>query len=239
MFGELMRFRSVSSVLVGATLALTACARQSIQGPDQQGSGMIVGATTGAAAGALTGFQLTSVAGPGAIAGAGLGAVAGGIKGAMRDAQQDSERQLAHDIERAESQERAWSLLREHYEKRAGLFPARDIFPADLFFFGDERTLSKQGRSLVEGLARLNKERMPWSRLVVACYIQSSDPNSVYARRLSDKRAREIAKALIRDGIEPRRIEVRAVVIDKPLSRDPSDLPDRYSQAVELIVKDR
>lgn len=200
---------------------------------------MVVGATTGAAAGALTGFQLTSIAGPGAVAGAGLGAVAGGIKGAMRDAQQDAERQLAQDVDEEERRVRAWALLREHYEKRAALFPARDLFPADLFFSGDHRTLSSQGKALVEGLARLNKERMPWSRLVVACYTQSSDSHSGYARRLSEARAREIAKFLIREGIESRRIEARAVVVDKPLAIDPADLPDRYSQAVELIVKDR
>lgn len=200
---------------------------------------MVLGAATGAAAGAMTGFQLTSSAGPGALAGAGLGAVAGAVKGAMRDSQQDAELQLARDIQKEHDKVQVWSILRQHYDRRAGLFPARDIFPADLFFFGDERKLSLQGAALADGLARLNKERMPWSRLLIACYVQSSDPQAAYARRLAEARARDIATTMIRAGIQARRIEARAVVIDKPLAKDPLDVPDRYSQAVEVIVKDR
>ena len=225
--------------LVGGLASSLGCSSQHIAGPDQQGGGMVLGATSGAVAGALTGFQLTSVAGPGAIAGAGLGAVAGGIKGAVRDSQLETELQLAREIDKEHDRVKVLALLRQHYDRRAALFPARDIFPADIFFFGDERTLSSQGASLVEGLARLNKERMPWSRLVVACYVQSADPSSSYARRLAETRARAISTAMIRAGIEPRRVEARAVIIDKPLAQDPADMPDRYSQAVELLVKDR
>lgn len=225
--------------IVLAILTVGGCSPRSLPGPDQQGGGMVVGAATGAAAGAVTGFQLTSAMGPGAVAGAGLGAVAGGIKGALRDSQQEAELQLARDIQREQDKVHVWSILRQHYDRRAGLFPSRDILPADLFFYGDERKLSRQGSALVEGLARLNKERMPWSRLLVACYVQSADPQSAYARRLAEARAREVATAMIRSGIEARRVEARAVLIDKPIAKDPLDVPDRYSQVVELIIKDR
>ena len=85
----------------------------------------------------------------------------------------------------------------------------------------------------------LNKDRFAWSRLVVAAYVRSNDKNANFAKHLASERCRALGDALVRAGIEPRRLETRAVVIPAPVLLDPSDDPMRYNQAVEIMALDR
>ena len=195
---------------------------------------------TGAGAGAITGFQLSSVTGPGVAVGAGFGAVAGGIQGLIQDKNEEHDLKLAAELKKERERAYVHAILEEHYKRRLELHPTRDIYPADLFFLGDQANLKKESHALVEEIARLNKERFPWSRLVIACYAKSIDPESEFTQTLCERRSRDIADNLVRGGLEPRRLVTRSVIIDSPLLVDPLDQDaGRYNQAIEIIPIDR
>jgi outer membrane protein OmpA-like peptidoglycan-associated protein len=171
--------------------------------------------------------------------GAGLGAVAGGIQGAIQDSFDEQLLRLSAEARAERERVFAQEILEDQFKRRLQLHPTRDIYPADLFFRGDETSLRPTARALVRELARLNKDRASWSRLVVASYVKSSSPDSEFAQRLADRRSREIVDELVRSGIEPRRLQTRTVLTNAPLVIDPLDRPERFNQAVELIALDR
>lgn len=208
-------------------------------GPDKQFSGGLAGAATGAGAGAVTGFQLGAGAGPGAAVGAGFGAVAGGIKGYFQDQNEENLLRLSAETRNEREIAMVHEILNDHYRRRMELHPARDIYPADLFFRGDEVKLRPSACRLVKEIARLNKDRMPWSRLAIATYSRANTDDSFFARHLAEGRSKELVEYFVKSGIEARRLETRSIVIDAPLLIDPADDPSRYNQAVEIIPLDR
>ncbi len=223
-----------------ASLLLVLCACTGpYPGPDKQGAGTLRGAATGAGAGAVAGFQLGAGTGPGAVVGAGVGAVAGGISGAVQDNLEESMMAIAAQTRKQREVSYAQDMLAEHLQRRLELHPTRDIFPADIFFNGGESKLRKSAEGLLKEIVRLNKNRLPWSRLAVASYVKSSEPESHYAHSLAADRALAISNFMIRAVVEPRRLVSRAVVLNEPLLIDPSDDPLRYNQAIELIPLDR
>jgi len=207
-------------------------------GPDKQGVGMLSGAALGAGSGAITGAEVSAGAGPGALVGAGLGAVFGAFSGLGTDLIEED--QIRREEEEQRMRELAWvqEVLAEHYQRRLELHPSRDIFPADLFFCSDSSELNPQALILVHELAALTRQRMPWSRLVIASYMTAADRDSQYASFLGKKRAERIALEFVKAGVEPRRVYTRAVTIDKPVLIDPDDSPSRYRQAIEIIPLD-
>lgn len=226
------------TTLISLVLLLAACGGPR-PGPDKQFGMGLQGAVSGAGSGAVTGFQLGSGTGPGAAVGAGLGFVAGGIRGFAQDRMEENLLKLAAETQQQRKVALAHEILEDHYRRRIELHPTRDIYPADLFFYGDEAKLRPGSKTLVSELAKMNKERLAWSRIAVVAYTKTADKNSDYAKVLSERRARALSDALIRAGIEPRRISARAVMIDAPLLIDPDDAPGRYNQAMELVPLDR
>ena len=228
-------------VLPALFLASLGCSHSAtpVPGPDKQFSGTAQGALTGAGAGAATGFQVAAGTGPGALVGAGLGAIAGGIQGVMEDSAEESmlgiQSQTAAERQRAEVQ----GILQEHFKKRLKLHPTRDIYPADLFFQGDASKISRKGEAIVQELALMNKNRLPWSRLVVATYVKSAGETNSFAEHLAKRRAIQLGDAFIKYGIEPRRIETRPIIMSAPVLIDPDERPSRYNQAVEFIAVDQ
>ena len=81
--------------------------------------------------------------------------------------------------------------------------------------------------------------RVPYSRLVVAAYTKSTSPESSFAQHLVEQRAREFVNQLVRAGLDGRRLETRAVIMETPVLVDPFDNPTRYNQAIEIIPVDR
>ena len=208
-------------------------------GPDKQFAGSLQGAATGAGAGAVTGFQVGALTGPAAAIGAGFGAVAGGIQGAIQD---DTEMQMLElAAQTKEQREISWAqeILNDQYKRRLELHPSREIYPADLFFSGDSPKVRRGAEPVIRELARMNKQRLPWSRLVIASYVRSAGEGSPYSRELSEHRAREIINQLVHAGLEPRRLVARGVVVDAPVLIDPNDDPMRYNQAIEIIALDK
>lgn len=227
------------SLLYISLFLLTGCFHELYPGPDKRFLSMSSGAITGAGAGAVAGFHLSSATGPGALVGAGFGAVAGSLHGFVHDLHEETLLTLQSETRRERQVARAHELLAEHYKRRMELHPTRDIFPADLFFEADEAKLRPEACPLVEELARLNKNRFPWSRLVIANYIRTSDPRSTYAEHLAIERVKELSNHFVKAGIEPRRITTRAVIVPDVILVDPADRSDRYAQAIELIPIDR
>ena len=228
-------------VFVLSVLFFCACnmqTRKPYPGPDKQGEGLIYGALTGAGSGAITGFQTSAGAGPGALAGMGFGAVFGMFSGLGLDIVEEGQIENAEQLK--ELRETIWAqeMLAEHFSRRIEIHPSRDIFPADWFFSGGDATLTCRGEILIKEIARLNKTRMPWSRLLVAVYAVSSDPKSSYAEHLTRRRGEQIALALVKEGLEPRRILTKSLTVSDALVIDPYDSPDRYKQAVEIIALD-
>lgn len=210
-----------------------------LPGPDKQFAGTLEGAALGAGSGAITGFHVSAATGPGAAIGAGFGAVAGGIQGLMADREEAAMLAVAAQSRGERERARVHEILNEHYSRRLELHPTRDIYPADLFFDGDEVKLRPGAESLLSEIARLNKRRLPWSRLAIASYSKVGSGDSEYARHLNERRSRAVGDSLVRAGIEPRRVVTRAVVIDEPILLDPHDKPTRYNQAIEIIPLDR
>lgn len=234
---SLLRRLLFAAILSGGA-SCSPAAQAPLPGPDKQGAGTVYGAMAGAGAGAVYGAQVSAGAGPGAAVGAGFGALYGMATGIGIDALEED--QLRRESELVEAREQSWvqSILAEHYERRLELHPNRDIFPADLFFVGDEVRLRPDARVLVHEIARLQKKRMPWSRLIIASYVTASDEASDYAKFLNRERSGEIATEFVRAGIEPRRIQTRSVTVPEPVLIDPQDSPQRYRQAIEIIPLD-
>jgi len=217
---------------------LIACAGP-VPGPDKQFQGGVEGAVVGAGAGAVTGFQTGSLLGPAALVGAGFGAVAGSFQGFTKDQAEEDllklSAQTSHERDRAMVQE----VLEDHYRRRLALFPTRDIYPADLFFYGDESKLRPQAKALVREIAWLNKDRLPFSRLAVVAYVKVNGKRSEYADHLVKMRSRAIIDQMVTSGLEPRRLVAKGVLIDAPLVMDPGESPTRYDQAIEIVPVDR
>lgn len=231
-----------SFFLLTIFLFVVSCApvvNEPIPGPDKQGTGLLSGAVMGAGSGAVSGAQLGSVgAGPGAIVGAGFGAIFGMFSGIGTDIiEEDQYRRM---VEQRELHSRAWAqaVLAEHYAKRLDVHPNRDIYPADLFFEGDSATLRPGADMILDELVVLTKQRMPWSRIVVASYVSTNDLSSDFAQHITEKRAERIALALVRGGMNPQRVLTQAMPITDILVSDPYDNPNRYRQAIELIPLD-
>ncbi len=231
--------RTSLSVCCALLIAISGCAQKPVEGPDKVFQGEAIGVLEGAGAGAVTGFQVGAGAGPGAAVGAGLGAVVGAIRGLAQDGVEETDIRVARDVKQQREVAIAQEALADHYKRRIELHPTRDIFPADLFFRGDSTKVCPSGVHILREIAKMNEFRLPYSRLVVAVYVKSSDAESPYAIHLSEQRSRAIVDQLVRSGVEPRRLQTRAVVVDAPVLIDPLDNPTRYNQAVEIIPADR
>lgn len=250
--GVLLASLNASLVVVLAAGTLLGCANRPIPGPDRQGAGVLQGAASGALTGASIGVQAGAAAGPAGALGAGLGAIAGAIQGASLDAVEDRQIKLSRMLQAEEDRSRIQQILTKHFGDRARLHPGRDLFAADIFFKGDESRLSDTGQHLIDEIAKLNKERMPWSRLVVASYVKGEVPDKKsdepeggrqsrdsWALKLAERRAEQIVNRLIKGGLEPRRLLARGVIVDAPVLIEPESLPGRYNQALEFIMVDR
>jgi outer membrane protein OmpA-like peptidoglycan-associated protein len=231
-------YRAITVLLAGA-LGTAGCSSKPVEGPDKVFANESLGALEGAGAGAVTGLHVGAGTGPGALVGAGLGAAIGAVQGFAQDGIEETDlktqRQIKIERERAVAQE----ALAEHYKRRLELHPTRDIFPADMFFQGDSVKMCPSGVKVLREIARMNEYRLPYSRLVVAAYAKAADSKSEYAKHLTERRSREFVNQLVRAGVEARRLETRAVVVNAPILIDPMDNPTRYNQAIEIIPVDR
>lgn len=209
-----------------------------LPGPDKQFRGTVLGGGIGAGIGAVTEFQLYGSTTSGAWIGAGFGAVYGLLAGLGVDLLEEN--QITRQMEEQKLRETAWvrEVLAEHYERRLELHPSRDIYPADWFFHADEVRLRPGADLIVREIAQMAKVRKPWSRILVASYSTAINPESSYSEYLNRTRSQNIATELVKSGVEPRRIITKGLTLSEPILIDPLDAPNRYRQAIELIMVD-
>jgi len=220
-------------------LLLTSCtAHAPVPGPDKQGGGLIEGSITGAGTGAITGMHVAAATGPGAAIGAGLGALLGSIRGAALDAQEEKILDIHAQTAAERARTQAQRLLQHHYERRLSLHPGRDIYPADYFFGSGDTVLCYNGESVVNEIAQLLKDRLPWSRVGITVYTVSSDKQASYPQHLAEERALTFVNAMVKRGLEPRRFVAQAKIVAAPVVIDPLDNPNRFNEAVEIILLD-
>lgn len=208
-------------------------------GPDKQAVGTWYGAALGAGSGAVTGAEVSAATGPGAVIGAGFGAVFGMVSGLGVDMLEEDQLRREDELQTAREQAWAHEVLSEQYAKRLELHPDRNIFPADLFFEGDSAEFRPGANVLIDQIAYLASESTPWSRIAIASYVTSSEPESGYAEFITRKRADRIAQQFVLAGVEPRRVVTQPVTVPEPVVLDPYDRPGRYRQAIEFIALDR
>ncbi len=207
--------------------------------PTGRVSGEFSGALLGASSGAITGFQLGAGSGPGVAVGAGFGALAGGIRGAVHDMERQELKDLEEELAREELRSQAQGVIASVYNQRIKHYPGRDIYAADLFFEADSHKLSTLGQALVKEIARMNRDRLSWSRFGIIAYVRSRTSDSAYASHLAEHRALEIANTLVEIGFEPRRLVASGVVTEDVLIKDQSERPGRFGQAIEFKALDR
>ena len=239
---SVMSFSSAGLLLlVLLILPQTACSpftSEPVPGPDKQAVGTVGGIAVGAVAGGVIEHQFYGTVNSGAWIGAAFGAVYGLFSGLGVDLLEEDQIRRFEELQRA--RELAWvqEVLAEHYARRLELHPNRDIFPADWFFESDHSELRPESIILAQEIGRLAQKRAPWSRLVIAAYVSTPNPDSSYAQYLTKKRAEEIAVQFVRAGVEPRRVLTEALTMKDPVLVDPDDHPDRYRQAIEIIAID-
>jgi outer membrane protein OmpA-like peptidoglycan-associated protein len=209
-----------------------------VQGPDKAGFGLLKGAAVGAGSGAVTGAQLSSITGPGAVVGAGFGAATGFLKGALMDEQEEVTIEDEKILSRLESRLAAQQYLLIHYQDRERLKLNRDFFPANWFFEKGEMKIRVSARHLVAEIAKLSQVRNPASRILVTAYVTAPTHESEYSRTLAKRRSTTFARELIRQGVEPRRLVTRGIVMDEPILADPAYQANQYREAIELDFVD-
>lgn len=234
--------KNIHISLIISLLAFASCTpffEHPVPGPDKSALGLATGAALGTGAGAAAAHHLTHAAGPeGALIGLGFGSIYGLVSGFSHDLIEEN--QLYRLDQQQVLRDMIWAqdLLSQHYQRRIELHPSRDIFPADWFFDGDSSDLKPQAEVLVNQIASLTQQRMPWSRIVIASYSTSVDPESTYSKYINRRRAAKIARGFVVSGVEPRRIFTKSITMPDPVLVDPHDDPARYKQAIEIIPLD-
>ena len=234
-----MKFNKYPLVILFAVI-FSSCADYSkpIPGRDKQGAGLLSGAIMGAGSGMITGGQFAASVGPGAFIGMGFGALWGSLYGLGIDVLEEEDLYILSQVARNEDEVAAQYILLEHFELKSELHPGRDIFPADVFFKKDEVSLSRSGNAVAQVFSKMLAKRNPASRIEIIIYQVSKDENSTYAKYLGRKRGVAVGNALVKAGIEPRRLVFKSITLDNPLVFDQYDRAERYYQAVEFALVD-
>jgi len=128
--------------------------------------------------------------------------------------------------------------LADHMTRRKLYHPARDIFPASLFFEKDTTTLSQTGKGILMEISALNKGRLVWSRFGIIVYVHSKDPKNSYSQHLAASQAKAIGSFLVQLGVNPRRVSLLGAIIDRPLIDAPAETQELYYNAVEFLPID-
>lgn len=235
-----MKFYLCNVMFFLSCMFLISCADYSrpVPGRDKQGAGLLSGAIMGAGSGMITGGQFAASVGPGAFIGMGFGALWGSLYGLGLDVLEEEDLYILSQVAKTDDEVTAQYVLLEHFELKAELHPGRDIFPADVFFNNDETELSRSGNAVAQLFSGMLAKRNPASRIEIIAYQVSKDKTSSYAQYLGKKRTLAIGNALVRAGIEPRRLVFKSIILDNPIVHDRYDKAERYFQAVEFALLD-
>lgn len=194
------------SVLSGSlilALALNGCTTINPYTGEQQTSNAAKGGAIGAATGALVGVLSASKhdRGKGALIGAAAGAALGGGAGYYMDVQEAKLRQQMQGTGVSVSRDGDNIVLN---------------MPNQVTFDSNSSQLKPAGASTLTGVARVLKE-YPKTRVNIVGHTDSSGTRALNMR-LSQQRAESVASALILQGVDNARLDIRGVGPDQPIA---------------------
>lgn len=216
---------------------LPGCANTSLGATEY---GALGGATAGAGLGAIIGHQ-TGNAGAGVAIGSAAGALSGALIGGQIDRQ---DREIDIRRRRIDQQE---AMIAENarliQELRQRGIDVRDSdrgvvvnLPDVLFEFG-RADLTPTARRTVSEIAQVI-QRAPSRKILIEGHTDSV--GTIAANyRLSDARARQVARALEASGIARRSISIQALGETTPIATNNTDEGRRRNRRVEVIIENR
>lgn len=179
------------------------------------------GAAGGAAAGAVVGGVIGNNAGGSTAKGAIIGAVVGGTAGALIGRRMDRQAQdLESDLDNA-SVERVGEGIQV-------------TFDSGLLFDFDSSELRSQARANLADLAA-SLEEYPETEVLVVGHTDSRGSDS-YNQALSERRAESAKLYLVRQGIEPSRIEAMGRGEAEPVATNETDAGRQENRRVEVAI---
>lgn len=198
------------------------------------------GAAAGAGLGAIIGHQ-SGNAGVGVAIGSAAGALGGALVGSQIDRQDDaiSERQRRIDQQERMISENA--RLIEELRQRG--IDVRDsergvvVNLPDVLFESGRAELTGPARETVSEIAQVI-QRAPLRQLLVEGHTDSVGTIE-YNYRLSDSRARKVARALEANGIPQRMISTNALGETTPIATNRSEQGRQRNRRVEVIIKNQ
>lgn len=214
--------------------SLSACEGTSLGATE---TGALGGAAAGAGLGAIIGHQ-TGNAGAGIAIGSAAGALSGALIGGQIDRQDrkldDRDRQIAQQGAVIEENRR---LLEELRSKGVDVRNSdRGVvvnLPDVLFEFG-KSSLTRGAQSTIREISHILQGAQ--SRIVSVEGHTDSIGTIEYNYRLSDDRAHNVADALVREGLPPRRIRTKALGETDPIASNRTEEGRRRNRRVEVVI---
>ena len=203
--------------------------------------GALGGTAVGAGLGAIVGNQFGHP-GAGVAIGSAFGALSGAAIGQGMDNQED---QANAADRRLDEQDRELRENRRLIDQlRAGGIDARETkrgivmnLPDVLFEFDSSR-LTREAESKINTIADSLHGLSDRQNIAVEGYTDSVGSES-YNQRLSEERARSVARALEHDGIASRRLSVKGFGESKPVASNATEHGRSENRRVEVIVERR
>ncbi|MDR1921487.1 MAG: OmpA family protein [Candidatus Adiutrix sp.] len=196
----------ISAILILAA-SLAACSTH-----QQTGAG--VGAATGAGVGALIG-QAIGHNTKSTVLGAGIGAVVGGIAGNLIGSYMDQQEQQLRQVDGA------------NIHRNQDILTA--TFESDFLFDFDSANLKSNASSELERVANV-LINYPQTTILVNGHTDAQGTVE-YNQKLSERRALTVKNALVKRGVDPRRINAVGYGKSQPISSS-----DAANRRVEIII---
>lgn len=200
----------------------------------------LAGTALGAGLGAIIGSQ-SGKAGVGTAIGAAAGALAGGALGGSMEA---NEKRLQEQQARIKAQEKQLEenrrLIRELKRRGADArLSDRGVvvnFPDVLFRF-NSASLTKDAYRQTAEMAEVLKT-IPNRRIFVEGHTDSTG-SLAYNQHLSEDRAWAVADALVKEGVEKRRIFIKGFGETDPIASNATATGRRRNRRVEIIISNQ
>lgn len=206
------------AVLLGAALALTACANG---GPNRTA----IGAGIGSVAGAVIGHQL----GDNSSTNTAVGAIVGGLAGGAVGRYMDNQQQELQDQLRAEQAADILSI------QRLGDNSLLIGIASDASFAVDSSTLSSRAQGIFNKIANILREYNNTAVHVVG-HTDSSGAAS-YNMKLSLERSRSVAGFLVNRGVNSKRVLTWGRGENEPIASNSTKAGRAKNRRVDIVLK--
>lgn len=227
-----------SALLIVLFIIATGCENQQFGAREK---GALGGAALGAGLGAIVGNQVGN-AGAGVAIGSAFGALSGALIGNEMDNQQaaldERQRKLdAQDREIAENKRLLAELRSKGVDARATDRGIVINLPDVLFAF-DSSELTRSAENTVSDIAKALENQASGRVIAIEGHTDSMGTVS-YNQRLSENRAKSVARQLSQEGIPRNKMVVRGYGKSRPIASNNSDSGRQRNRRVEVVVENR